>query len=183
MTIDDWEPLAKERLTDMAYAYLVGGAGDEVTLRGNREGFARIRLRPRMLVDVSEIDTATVLFGQTLKMPVLLAPVAYQKIVHPEGELEAVRGANAAGIRVHGKHRGHNCRGRDRSRADGSRHGSNSTRRLTGHLRRLSSIVPGKPAAVCFASQWTRPYGDSATVTRALASACRRDCSGRTSAT
>ncbi len=98
LTIDDWEPLAKERLTDMAYTYLVGGAGDEVTLRGNREGFARIRLRPLMLVDVSEIDTASVLFGQSLKLPVLLAPVAYQKIVHPEGELEAVRGANAAGV-------------------------------------------------------------------------------------
>ena len=98
MTLDDWEPLAKERLDPMAYAYLVGGAGDEVTLRGNREGFARIRLRPRMLVDVSRIDTSTVLFGQTLKIPVLLAPVAYQKIIHPEGELEAVRGANAAGI-------------------------------------------------------------------------------------
>ena len=98
VTIDDWEPLAKERLTDMAYTYLAGGAGDEVTLRGNREGFARIRLRPRMLVDVSGIDTTTVLFGHNLKLPVLLAPVAYQKIAHPEGELEAVRGANAAGV-------------------------------------------------------------------------------------
>jgi 4-hydroxymandelate oxidase len=98
VTIEDWESLAKERLTDMAYAYLVGGAGDEVTLRGNRESFAQIRLRPRMLVDVSEIDTSTVLFGEKLKLPVLLAPVAYQKIVHPEGELEAVRGANAAGV-------------------------------------------------------------------------------------
>ena len=82
----------------MAYAYLVGGAGDEVTLRGNIEGFARIRLRPRMLVDVSSIDTSTVLFGQTLKIPVLLAPVAYQKLIHPDGELESVRGANAAGM-------------------------------------------------------------------------------------
>src|SRR5205085_11820715 len=80
------------------YAYLAGGAGDEITLRGNVESFARIRLRPRMLIDVSTIDTSTVLFGQTLKLPVLLAPVAYQKLVHPEGELESVRGANAAGI-------------------------------------------------------------------------------------
>lgn len=98
VTLDDWEPLAKERLDPMAYAYLVGGAGDEVTLRGNIEGFARIRLRPRMLVDVSSIDTSTLLFGQTLKVPVLLAPVAYQKLIHPDGELESVRGANAAGI-------------------------------------------------------------------------------------
>ena len=69
VTLDDWEVLAKEKLPPMAYAYLAGGAGDEVTLRGNIEGFARIRLRPRMLVDVSSIDTSTVLFGQTLKCP------------------------------------------------------------------------------------------------------------------
>ena len=98
VTLDDFEALAKAQLPEMAFAYLVGGAGDEVTLRGNREGFDRIRLRPRMLVDVSHIDTSTTLFGQVLKIPVLLAPVAYQKIVHPQGEMEAVKGANLAGI-------------------------------------------------------------------------------------
>lgn len=98
VTIEDWEPLAKERLPLMAYEYLAGGAGDEITLRGNREGFDRIRLRPQMLVDVSGIDTSTVLFGQKIPLPVLLAPVAYQKLIHPEGELEALRGANAAGV-------------------------------------------------------------------------------------
>lgn len=98
VTLDDFESLAKEQLPEMAFAYLVGGAGDEVTLRDNRAGFSRIRLRPRMLVNVSVIDTSTVLFGQTLKIPVLLAPVAYQKIVHPAGEIEAIRGANLAGI-------------------------------------------------------------------------------------
>jgi 4-hydroxymandelate oxidase len=98
VTIDDWEPLAKERLPQMVFEYLAGGAGDEITLRENRAGFDRIRLRPSMLVDVSCIDTTTTLFGQTLPLPVLLAPVAYQKMVHPEGELESLRGANAAGV-------------------------------------------------------------------------------------
>lgn len=98
VTLDDFELLAKEQLPEMAFAYLVGGAGEEVTLRGNRDGFSRIRLRPRMLVDVSHIDTSTTLFGDVLKIPVLLAPVAYQKIVHPNGEIEAIRGANLAGI-------------------------------------------------------------------------------------
>ena len=98
VTLDDWELLAKERLSEMSFAYLAGGAGDEVTLRGNREGFANIRLRPKFLVDVSRIDTRTTLYGQELSMPVLLAPVAYQKLIHPEGELESVRGANLAGI-------------------------------------------------------------------------------------
>ena len=98
VTIDDWEPLAKERLSQMVFEYLAGGAGAEITLRENRAGFDRIRLRPNMLVDVSQIDTTTALFGQKLKLPILLAPVAYQKMVHPEGELESVRGANAAGV-------------------------------------------------------------------------------------
>ena len=98
VTIDDWEPLARERLPQMVFEYLSGGAGDEITLRENRAGFDRIRLRPSMLVDVSTIDTSTTLFGQRMPMPVLLAPVAYQKMVHPEGELEALRGANAAGV-------------------------------------------------------------------------------------
>src|SRR5687768_18526006 len=64
VTIDDWEPLAKERLPQMVFEYLSGGAGEEITLRENRAGFDRIRLRPSMLVDVSQIDTTTTLFGQ-----------------------------------------------------------------------------------------------------------------------
>ena len=99
---------------------------------------------------------ATVLFGQTLKMPVLLAPVAYQKIVHPEGELEAVRGANAAGV-VFTASTAATIAVEEIAREATIRRGFNSTPPLTGHLQRLSSIVPGKPGAVCFASQWTRP--------------------------
>lgn len=98
VTIDDWEPLAKEALSQMVFEYVSGGAGDEITLRENRNGFDRIRLRPKMLVDVSTIDTSTTLFGYQMPIPVLLAPVAYQKMIHPDGELESLRGANAAGV-------------------------------------------------------------------------------------
>src|SRR5204863_4305904 len=76
---------------------LAGGAGDEITLGWNREAFRAIRLRPRVLEDVSVIDTRVEIAGQSLPFPILLAPVAYQRIFHPEGEVAAARGAGAAG--------------------------------------------------------------------------------------
>jgi 4-hydroxymandelate oxidase len=82
----------------MAFEYIAGGAGDEITLRANRQAFDRIRLRPRVLVDVSRLSTSIDLFGRCLPFPFLLAPAAYHKLVHPDGELATVRGANAAGI-------------------------------------------------------------------------------------
>src|SRR5438552_8028684 len=94
--LDDFERLARERLTHMAYEFVAGGAADEVTLRWNRESFDRIRLRPRVLEDVSRINTAVTLFGETLPHPILLAPVAYQRLFHVGGEVEAVRGASEA---------------------------------------------------------------------------------------
>lgn len=97
-TLADFEPLARECVSHMAFEYVAGGAGDEVTLRGNREAFNRIRLRPRILVDVSKLDTGIELLGQRMASPILLAPAAYHRLVHPDGELETVRGANTAGI-------------------------------------------------------------------------------------
>ena len=80
----------------MAYAYLAAGAADEITLRRNRECFDRIRLKPRVLVDVSRVDTRLELFGQSLDFPILLAPCAYHQLFHPEGEIATARGAAAA---------------------------------------------------------------------------------------
>jgi 4-hydroxymandelate oxidase len=92
----DYEELARKRLSSMAYEYIAGGAGDEVTLRDNRSRFDGIRLKPRVLRDVSRLDTTTTLFGQRLEYPILLAPTAYHKITHPEGELATAQGAGAA---------------------------------------------------------------------------------------
>ena len=92
----DYEELARKRLPAMAYEYIAGGAGDEVTLRDNRTRFDAIRLKPRVLRDVSRLDTSSTLFGQRLEYPILLAPTAYHKITHPEGELATARGAGAA---------------------------------------------------------------------------------------
>ena len=97
VSLDDFEALARERLPHMAYEFVASGAADEVTMRWNREAFERIRLRPRMLEDVSTIDASVTLFGERLPHPILLAPVAYQRLFHEEGEVAAARGAGQAG--------------------------------------------------------------------------------------
>jgi 4-hydroxymandelate oxidase len=97
LTLDDFEALARERLPHMAYEFVASGAADEVTLRWNREAFQQIVLRPRVLRDVTSIDTTTSLLGEPLDFPILLAPVAYQKLMHADGEIAAARGAGRAG--------------------------------------------------------------------------------------
>lgn len=97
LTVDDAERLAEEALTPEAWSYIVGGAGDERTLRWNREAFSRYRLRPRVLVDVSSVSTETTVLGTPVSMPALVAPMAFQQIAHEEGDLATARGAAAAG--------------------------------------------------------------------------------------
>jgi 4-hydroxymandelate oxidase len=97
VNLSDYEALARERIPRMAYEYISGGAADEITLRWNRESFDRIRLRLKILVDVSKLDTRLTLFGQELPFPILLAPTSYHRLVHPEGEIATVKGAGAAG--------------------------------------------------------------------------------------
>ncbi len=93
----EFEPLARRRLSQMAYDYIAEGAADEITLRRNRESFNEIRLKPRVLRDVSQLDTSVELFNQKLKFPILLAPTAYHKMLHREGERATARGAGSAG--------------------------------------------------------------------------------------
>ena len=97
MNLEDFEAAAKPRLTPSAYAYIAGAAGDELTAARNRAAFAAIRLKPRVLIDASHLDTNIELLGRKLEFPILLAPVAYHKLAHPEGELATVRGAGMAG--------------------------------------------------------------------------------------
>jgi isopentenyl diphosphate isomerase/L-lactate dehydrogenase-like FMN-dependent dehydrogenase len=97
MTIDDYEPLARERLPKEVFDFVAGGAGDEWTLRENTRAFDRWVIRPRVLRGVEEPDTATEVLGVPLAMPVAIAPWAYQRLVHPEGELATARAAANAG--------------------------------------------------------------------------------------
>jgi len=96
-TLDDFEILARDHISSAAYEYVAGGAGEGLSIPENRAAFNRIRLNPRVLVDASSIDTKRQLFGREHAFPILLAPAAYHKLVHPEGELETVKGADLSG--------------------------------------------------------------------------------------
>jgi 4-hydroxymandelate oxidase len=96
--LDDFEKLAHQRLPSAVYDYVAGGAADELTLRANREAYATIRLRPRVLVDVSALDTTVRLLDQTLPSPLLIAPTAFHRLVHPDGECATAQAAAAAGV-------------------------------------------------------------------------------------
>ncbi len=94
----EFEERARKRLPRMSYDYVAGAAADEITLRRNRESFDSIRLKPRVLRDVNNLDTRAEFLGQQFDLPLLLAPAAYHKLVHPLGEIATVRGANAVGV-------------------------------------------------------------------------------------
>lgn len=95
-SLADFEKAARAKMDPMAYDYVSGAAGDEITLAWNHDAFGDLKLRSRVLVDVSRIDTSTTVLGQPLAHPILLAPTAYHKLVHREGELATARGAAAA---------------------------------------------------------------------------------------
>src|SRR5438067_9754409 len=91
------EALAREVMEPEAFDFIAGGAEDEVSLRRNREDFERIVLRPRVLVDVSNIDTSTTVLGAPVQLPVLLAPAVGHKLCCSEGEIATARAAGEAG--------------------------------------------------------------------------------------
>jgi 4-hydroxymandelate oxidase len=93
ITLDDFEEAAQALLPRMIFDYFAGGAGDEWTLRENRRAFDRWVLRPRVLADVSEIDLSVSVLGERLPFPILLAPTAFQRMAHPDGELATARAA------------------------------------------------------------------------------------------
>jgi 4-hydroxymandelate oxidase len=93
----DFELAAAERMGRAEYEYVAGGADDEVTLAENEAAFRRLRLRPRVLVDVSTVDPATTLLGTVTSIPAAVAPVAFQHFAHPDAELATARAASRAG--------------------------------------------------------------------------------------
>ena len=93
-----YEQLAKEHLSQMAFDYYSSGAWDEVTLRDNLAAFTRVKLRPKMLVDVSKINLTTQVLGESLQLPLLIAPMAFQCLADPEGEIATALAAADAGV-------------------------------------------------------------------------------------
>jgi 4-hydroxymandelate oxidase len=97
VNVEELEAIARGRLDKGVYDYYAGGAEDELAVRGNREAFQRLRLKYRVLVDVSTVDVATALLGAPLALPVILAPTALHRMADPEGERATARAAAAAG--------------------------------------------------------------------------------------
>jgi isopentenyl diphosphate isomerase/L-lactate dehydrogenase-like FMN-dependent dehydrogenase len=96
-TIAEYERLAAETLPPGPYGFFAGGAGDEVTLADNVLAWRRWQIRPRVLVDVSSRDPGTVLLGRARPHPVLVAPTAFHRLAHPDGELATGRAARDTG--------------------------------------------------------------------------------------
>mmetsp|Transcript_8360 Transcript_8360/g.12544 ORF Transcript_8360/g.12544 Transcript_8360/m.12544 type:complete len:483 (+) Transcript_8360:396-1844(+) len=94
----EFEQVAKNCLSPPAYAYISSGSDDEVTLRENHSAFGRVWLKPRVMVNVRDIDMSTKVFGYDCGFPVLIAPTALAKLAHPDGEKCYCRGAGAHNI-------------------------------------------------------------------------------------
>jgi 4-hydroxymandelate oxidase len=97
LNLSDFEALARERMEPAAFDYYAGGAGDEQTLAENRRAFSRIVFRPRVLVDVASVQLDTSVLGVPVSFPVMLAPTAFNRLGHADGERAVARAAGSAG--------------------------------------------------------------------------------------
>lgn len=98
ISIEDWQVRARQLLPDGPFDYIAGGSGGEETLCANRTAFQRWAILPRMLRDVSERSLQISLYNQTLKTPIMLAPIGMQGIAHPDGELASAKAAAECGV-------------------------------------------------------------------------------------
>jgi len=97
VSVPEYEAAAREHLSRLAYDYYAGGSYDELTLGENVAAYRRLRLAYRVLRDVSERNLATELLGREVAMPVLIAPTAFHRLAHEEGEVATARAAAALG--------------------------------------------------------------------------------------
>jgi len=98
LSLDDFEIRAREVLPRMVYEFIASGAGDEHTIRWNREAFGEFRLRPRVPESAAPADLGIDLLGRRHTIPILLAPTAYHRVLHPDGELATAEGARDSGV-------------------------------------------------------------------------------------
>ncbi|HYM52189.1 MAG TPA: alpha-hydroxy acid oxidase [Candidatus Dormibacteraeota bacterium] len=98
VNLHDYERIAAERLAAGPLAYFSGGAMDERTLKDNRAAFGRRRIVPRVMTDVSTVDTTVEVLGRLWPSPIWVCPTAFQRMAHPDGELATARAAAARGI-------------------------------------------------------------------------------------
>ena len=98
INIEDLRRIARRRLPRFVFTYVDGGAEDEITLRGNREAFARLHFRPRTLVDVSTRDLSTQILGKRSAMPIVVGPTGLNGLSWRDGDMELARAASRAGV-------------------------------------------------------------------------------------
>ncbi len=98
LNLHEVEQLARERLPAQTFDYYAGGANDEVTLAANRRAFEDLAIRYRVLVDVSRRELGTTLFGRAVAAPIVVAPMAFQRLAHPDGEAGTARAATSLGL-------------------------------------------------------------------------------------
>jgi 4-hydroxymandelate oxidase len=98
VTLNDFETFARERMDPGAYDYVAGGAWNEISLRESVEAWQRYRFVPRVLQDRRTIDPLGSFLGRRAALPVAVAPMAFQELAHPMGEVATVAGAAAFGV-------------------------------------------------------------------------------------
>lgn len=96
LNLIEYQDLARDCLPAMHYDYIAGGSGDKVTLEANRKAFDRWVIVPRVLRGVKAVDLSTTVLGHEISMPVLLAPVGFQRLAHDEGEVASAAAAHSA---------------------------------------------------------------------------------------
>ena len=95
LDVFDFEPVMKKNVPPAHFGYMATGADDELTLRANREGFRKLALRPRRLVDVSKIDIGAEILGTKYDSPIVIAPTGSNRAFHPDGEIAVAKAAKA----------------------------------------------------------------------------------------
>jgi isopentenyl diphosphate isomerase/L-lactate dehydrogenase-like FMN-dependent dehydrogenase len=96
VSLFDYETAARTKLPQTAGDYYASGASDEITLRENHAAYDRIKLRPRVLIDISKRDLTTTVLGEEISMPIMVSPTAFHCMAHPEGEVATARAAGKA---------------------------------------------------------------------------------------
>ena len=94
VNVAEYERYAKNVLPRNAHDYYASGSNDMITLRENRSAYNRLRLLPKILIDVSKVNTETSILGCKIASPICIAPTAMQRMAHPDGELATARAAS-----------------------------------------------------------------------------------------
>jgi L-lactate dehydrogenase (cytochrome) len=98
VSVEDMRRIARRRLPRGVFDYIDGGAEDERAMARNVDAFSAYQFEPRVLQDVSNLDTSTTLLGRTISMPLVIAPTGYTRIADSQGELAVARAAQRAGV-------------------------------------------------------------------------------------